>query len=129
MKNKSKINRILNYLIAMIWLVNGLFCKVINSVPRHEQIVAKILGNDLARPITFTIGCLEIIMAIWIISRYQSRVNALIQISIIGTMNVLEFILAPELLLWGRVNALFALILIITIYYNEFILNKPKTSS
>jgi hypothetical protein len=28
--------QLLNYLIAAVWLVNGLFCKVLNLVPRHD---------------------------------------------------------------------------------------------
>jgi hypothetical protein len=39
-------------------------------------------------------------------------------------MNVLEFILVPDLLLWGRVNILFALVFMVIIYYNEFYWSK-----
>jgi len=39
-------------------------------------------------------------------------------------MNTLEFILVPDLLLWGRLNSLFALLFISLVYYNEFVLNK-----
>ena len=39
-------------------------------------------------------------------------------------MNALEFILVPDLLLWGKFNSLFALLLIAVIYINEFRLNK-----
>jgi hypothetical protein len=35
--------KLLNYLIAAVWLVNGLFCKVLGLVPRHQEIVATIL--------------------------------------------------------------------------------------
>lgn len=30
------LNKILNFLIATVWLANGLLCKVLNGVPRHE---------------------------------------------------------------------------------------------
>jgi hypothetical protein len=118
------IHRLLTYSIATIWLANGLFCKVLNLVPRHQQIVAKILGNEHSRLLTIVIGCSEIFMVIWILSNIKSRLNALIQIIIIATMNTLEFILVPELLLWGKVNAIFAFILILSVYFNEFYLNK-----
>jgi hypothetical protein len=39
-------------------------------------------------------------------------------------MNTLEFILVPDLLLWGRANAIFAFMLIGVIYFNEFYLNQ-----
>ena len=118
---------ILNYSIALVWLANGLFCKVLNLVPRHQEIVATILGQEHARLLTIAIGISEILMAIWILSGIKSRLNAIFQIAVIAVMNTLEFILVPGLLLWGRFNALFALLLILVIYYHEFHL-KPKTS-
>lgn len=68
----------------------------------------------------------EIGMAAWIISGFKSKVNAITQIIIIGVMNVLEFLLVPELLLWGRMNLLFAFLLMVIIYYNEFQLKKAN---
>ena len=63
-------------------------------------------------------------MAIWILTRWHSRLNALLQILIIAVMNTIEFFLAPDLLMWGHLNAVFALLFIIVIYYNEFHMNK-----
>ena len=59
-------------------------------------------------------------MAVWILSGIKRRLNAITQIIIIATMNTLEFILVPDLLLWGRFNALFAFLFILLIFYNEF---------
>ena len=114
------------YLIALVWVVNGLFCKVLDYVPRHQEIVKEILclDNPSAHIITKLIGCFEILMAIWIVSRIKSKLNAITQIVIILTMNILEFALVPDLLLWGKWNLVFALFFCIFIYYNEFILNK-----
>ncbi|HWW40897.1 DoxX-like family protein [Pedobacter sp.] len=121
------MHKILNYCIAVIWAINGLFCKVLNLVPRHEMIVSTILGSEHARLLTSIIGILEIMMSIWILSRFKSKLNAITQIIIIGTMNTLEFIFVPELLLWGKFNSIFAGMLILTVYYNEFVLNKKST--
>ena len=63
-------------------------------------------------------------MAVWILSRYKKKLNIIAQITVIATMNALEFILVPDLLLWGKFNSLFALLLIVVIYINEFHLNK-----
>lgn len=127
--NAKKLNRlfyhkILTLFIALVWLVNGFVCKILNVVPRHEEIVAQILSTEYSRTLTILIGASEIIMAIWILSRFKPRLNAITQILVIASMNTLEFILVPELLLWGRWNAFFAFMLIVIIYYNEFILNK-----
>ena len=117
-------HKLLNYLIATVWIANGLYCKVLNLVPRHQEIVARILGVDYSRILTILIGLSEIFMAIWILSKIKTRLNAIAQIAIVATMNTLEFILVPDLLLWGKLNALFAFIFIIIVYFNEFYLNK-----
>ena len=116
-----------HYVFATVWIINGLFCKVMNLVPRHQEIVAKILGNEHAGLLTFLIGVAEIGMAVWILSGIQKRLNALTQIFVIAIMNILEFFLVPDLLLWGRVNAFFAFVFILLIYYNEFHYTKNLT--
>jgi hypothetical protein len=128
MISNKKIQQPLSFFIAATWFVNGFFCKVLNLVPRHRQIVARILGEDHSRSLTIAIGCAEIIMAIWILSRIKTRFNAIAQAVIIATMNAIEFVMAPDLLLWGRWNAIFALLLIIIILYNEFYLNRQPAA-
>jgi len=120
----SRIHNILNWFITLVWFINGFICKVLNLVPRHQEIVARITGNEHSRTFTLLIGLSEMVMAGWILSGKWSRVNAITQIVVIAVMNTLEFILVPDLLLWGRFNALFALLFIILIYYNEFHLKR-----
>jgi len=129
MKNQN-LHRILTILISLVWLVNGLVCKVLNLVPRHQQIVSEILGYEHSRLLTILIGLAEVVMAIWIMSKYKSKNNAAIQIIIVATMNLLEFILVSELLMWGKMNSIFAFVFISIVWYNEFVLNQkhqPKT--
>jgi len=97
-------------------------------VPRHEQIVARILGPTYSNDLTKAIGLAEIAMAIWIITRFKSRVNSLAQIILIALMNILEFLLARDLLLFHGTNLILAGILILVIYYKEFMLLKPSTN-
>jgi uncharacterized membrane protein YphA (DoxX/SURF4 family) len=124
--NVRTINRVITFCVAIVWIANGLFCKVLNLVPRHAEIVARIIGEDYSGPLTVLIGCSEIVMAIWILSGFKSRINALTQIVVVGTMNILEFILASDLLLWGKLNALFAFLFVLVVYFNEFYLNKKQ---
>tara|TARA_R110000868_G_scaffold95865_4_gene263512 strand:- start:10161 stop:10538 length:378 start_codon:yes stop_codon:yes gene_type:complete len=118
------LKKILNLFIAIIWFANGLFCKILNLVPRHQEIVESILETNHSRTITIIIGLSEIIMAIWVISNYKSKFNAISQIIIVATMNIIEFTLAPNLLLWGKLNALFAFLFILLVYYTNFKLHK-----
>jgi hypothetical protein len=113
-------HQIITYFIALVWFMNGFFCKVLNFVPRHYEIVGRILGYDHAKLFTLLIGVSEIVMAVWIVSGIYSKLNTIVQIFVIALMNSLEFILAPELLLWGRFNAFFALLFILLIFYNGF---------
>ena len=121
---KNIIKNIFKYAIALVWIANGLLCKVLNFVPRHEQIVARILGDEYSRPLIILIGISEIGMAVWFLSGIKSRLNTIAQIVIVANMNILEFILVPDLLLWGKLNSMFAFLFIIVVYYNHFHLNK-----
>lgn len=118
---KPSIHTLLNTTISAVWFVNGLYCKVLNFVPRHHAIVAKILGPDHSSAITIGIGILEILMGVWILSRIKSRLCSIVQIVVVAVMNILEFFLAPELLLFGRFNILWATLFILIVFMNEFI--------
>lgn len=122
----QQLHKILTYFIVTVWLVNGLICKVLNFVPRHEQIVARILGNEYSRPLTLLIGLAEVALAILILLRIQKRITAIFQIVIVVTMNVLEFFIAPDLLLWGKLNAFVAFLFVLVVYFNEFYLNRGQ---
>jgi hypothetical protein len=113
-----------NALIGLVWLANGLFCKLLNLVPRHQEIVARILGEEHSFLLTKTIGVLEILMAVWIFSRKHFRLAAIVQAVIVGAMNIIEFLLAPDLLLFGRINILFAAAFIVLVLINGKVYQK-----
>ena len=120
------IHTAIQYSIAFVWLINGLLCKVLGLVPRHQEIVAGILGNNYAPIITKTIGIFEIMMAVWILTRSRPRICALMQMLIVATMNVIEFFTVPHLLLFGKLNSMFALLFILVIYFDEFVFLKKN---
>jgi DoxX-like family len=122
----NKVHKLINYLIAAIWLINGLFCKLMGMLPRHELIVSMILGDQHATMMTKLIGTAEILMTLWILSGTRKQLNAIFQIVVIMSMNILEFILVPDLLLWGRFNLVFAILFSGLIYYNTFVLYKTQ---
>jgi hypothetical protein len=114
----------LNAAIAVVWLVNGLFCKLLNLVPRHQEIVARILGDEHSFLLTKTIGIMEIFMAVWVFSRKNFRLAAIVQAVLVGAMNIIEFLLAPDLLLFGRINILFAAAFIVLVLVNGKVYQK-----
>jgi hypothetical protein len=125
---RETVHRILTLFTAAVWLAFGLFCKVLNLVPRQEMIVARILGEQYAKVLTKGIGAAEVVMAVWILSGIMPRFNAVAQIAIVATMNILEFFLVPDLLLWGRFNAVFATMFVVVVYCNEFVLRRDAQS-
>ena len=88
--------RLINIGVAAVWLINGLVCKILDLVPRHREIVARILGEEHAFALTRVIGVAEVLMAVWVASGVFSRLNAASQIFIILTMNAIEQILAAR---------------------------------
>lgn len=121
---KFSLHKFLNMFIATVWLINGLYAKILGLVPRHKQIVAEILPTENPKFFLLLIGICEILMALWILSGKYSRINVIPQAFIILLMNILEFTLAPELLLWGKWNFVFACCFVALILWNEFYLNK-----
>ncbi len=120
----NTLHLILKYCFALVWFANGLLCKVLNLVPRHQHIVGTILGEEHARLFTILIGISEICMGIWILSNLWPRLNSLMQIGLIATMNTMEFILVPDLLLWGKFNSLFAFLYCTIIAIDHFYISK-----
>ena len=108
------------YFIAAVWLGNGLFAKVLDLVPRHRMIVGRILGERRSRFITALIGVAEIFMAVWILTGIFPVTNTLVQITVIAAMNIIEFVLARDLLLFGKLNALVAAIFITLVIWRGF---------
>ena len=119
-----RVDRILTYLIAGVWFMNGLYCKVLNLVPRHQQIVGEILGEEHAYLLTKMIGLGEVFLGLWVISNIYRRFNTMVQITLVITMNILEFLLVPDVLLWGGMNLVFAVMFSIVLYWKGFILGK-----
>lgn len=125
---KNTIHTVLTLTIASVWLINGLFCKLLNFVPRHQLIVAEILGEDHSMVFTKIIGALEVLMFIWVISRIRPRQCVIVQVLVIAAMNLTEFVMVPDLLFFGKSNAVVAAIFITVILINEFILRESKAA-
>ncbi|MEM7700087.1 MAG: DoxX-like family protein [Verrucomicrobiota bacterium] len=122
--SRPTLIRICQVLIALVWLINGLICKVLMLVPRHHEIVSRILGDTYSEMITRGIGLGEIGIAAWILSGIKSRICAVFQIVLVATMNTMEYFLARDLLLWGAMNAVYALLFIALVAFYEFGLNR-----
>lgn len=91
--------KLLTILIGSVWVFHGLYSKVSDGIPRHRQIVGRILGEGIADQATLVIGLLEISLGLWIFSGILRRSCALVQTLALVSMNFLEILLAGDLLI------------------------------
>ena len=85
--------------VAGVWIASGLVAKVLGLVPRHEAIVAAVLGPRSAPLATVLIGIAEVGLAIWLLSGVWPRMCAAVQTAAIVAMNALELTYTRHLLL------------------------------
>jgi hypothetical protein len=85
--------------IASVWLLFGLFFKALGAVPRHRQIVARVVGEDRAGTVLWMVALGEIGLGLWMIAGRYLLVCAAIQTAFIAAMNTLELRHARDLLL------------------------------
>jgi len=93
------IHLLAQIVIGSVWVFHGLYSKMLNGIPRHRLIVGKILGNERAQFATRIIGALEILLGVWAFTGWQPVWCASIQTAAIIAMNLLEILLARELLI------------------------------
>lgn len=110
--------KMLHVSIGLVWLINGAWAKLLHMVPRHEQIVAGILGQSFANELTTSIGIAEIGMAIWVWSRKWVRWCTWLQVTAVVLMNILEALLVPHLLLFGYGNLVLASLFVFAVWYD-----------
>ncbi|RYD37311.1 MAG: hypothetical protein EOP87_03795 [Verrucomicrobiaceae bacterium] len=90
---------IARFLISSIWIFHGLYSKLLGGIPRHEAIVGRILGERFAHPGTMVIGVLEICLGVWAFTGWRKVYCAAVQTAAIFAMNILEILIARDLLL------------------------------
>ena len=90
---------LLTFVTASVWMVFGTWFKLLGMVPRHRLIIAAVVGEAAAGPITFVVGAAETALAVWIISGVYPRISAAVQSLAIIAMNTFELIYARNLLL------------------------------
>ncbi len=97
--NSRKLQRMLTVVIGTVWVFHGLYSKISDGIPRHRQIVERILGAEVADPATLLIGGLEVLLGIWIFTGWWRKLCALLQTLALVSMNVLEILFARDLLI------------------------------
>lgn len=93
------LEAIIRVVIGTVWVFHGGYSKLLNGIPRHRQIVARVLGTRFARELTILIGCGEVALGIWVFTGWARYPCALVQTAALLAMNALEIALAGDLLI------------------------------
>jgi len=105
------------FALAFGWLYMGFYVKILDMVPRHRMIAARVVGEDFAHPVILTIGVLEVILAIWLLSNYRPILCAVMQTGLLAVMNAYELSLASDLLLLGKGHIFVTLLCVGAIWF------------
>jgi uncharacterized membrane protein YkgB len=85
----SPDRKLIRLSIALVWLYQGLWCKVLGGVPRHQAIVSAVpfIGPAAGRVALIALGLVECTIAIWVLSGERMREAAIVQTALLATMN------------------------------------------
>jgi hypothetical protein len=89
----------LRILIGSVWVFHGLYSKLLDGIPRHRMIVARVLGDEHAAAATILVGVMEVLLGVWVFTHRLPRACAAVQTAAILSMNSLEIARAPDLLI------------------------------
>jgi hypothetical protein len=81
--------KLIRFSIALVWLYQGLWCKVLGGVPRHQAVLsaAPFIGPAAAPFALIVLGLAECGIAAWILSGHWMRQAAMVQTALLVAMN------------------------------------------
>jgi len=87
--------------VAAVWLVHGLYNKLLGGSPRHLAIVQAVpgLSGAVGVRVLTAVGLVEVALAVWIMSGRAPRRCAAAQTVLLLAMNIVELTFARHLLL------------------------------
>ena len=93
-------NKLIRLAIALVWLYQGFWCKVLGGVPRHEAVIAAVpfIGSAPGRSALIALGLLECGIGLWVLSGRWMRQVAIVQTALLAAMNAGGLIWAAHLI-------------------------------
>lgn len=104
MLDRSPLLPLARLAIALVWLYNGLWCKLLLGCPDHVEIVAG-AAADLrvsttlrlpATPLLWALGAAETALAVWVMTGRGARAAAWVQTLLLVGMNAAGLLFRPE---------------------------------
>jgi uncharacterized membrane protein YphA (DoxX/SURF4 family) len=93
-------NKLIRLAIALVWLYQGFWCKVLGGIPRHEAVIASVpfIGSAAGRSALVALGLLECGIGLWVLSGRWMRQAAIVQTALLAGMNACGIIWAAHLI-------------------------------
>lgn len=81
--------KLIHLSIALVWLYQGLWCKVLGRAPGHAAVISAVpfIGPAGSRYVLIALGLLECCVAVWVWSGRRMREGALVQTVLLTAMN------------------------------------------
>lgn len=100
MRDWTVPGKLIRVAIALVWLYQGLWCKVLGGVPRHEAVIATVpfIGSAGGHIALIALGLLECGIALWVLSGRRMREAAIVQTVLLAAMNSGGLIWAAHLI-------------------------------
>lgn len=73
--------------VAVVWLYNGAWCKLLRRCPSHVAILTASFGETAGTAALVVLGALETGLAFWVLSRRAPRLAAAVQTGLLVAMN------------------------------------------
>ncbi len=86
--------------IALVWLYQGLWCKVLGQAPRHQAVIASVpfLSPAAGHWALIALGLLESVIALWVLWGRRLRLAAILQTALLVAMNAGGVVWASHLI-------------------------------
>jgi uncharacterized membrane protein YphA (DoxX/SURF4 family) len=93
-------NRLIRVAIALVWVYQGLWCKVLGGIPRHLDVISAVpfIGPAAGHITLIALGLLESGIAVWVLWGRWMRYAAVVQTLLLAAMNTGGLIWAARLI-------------------------------
>jgi uncharacterized membrane protein YphA (DoxX/SURF4 family) len=88
--------QLIRFAVALVWLYEGLWCKVLGRQPQQEAIVSDVplLSAGRARGFLFVLGWAEGALGVWVLTGRLAWWAALTQTVLLSSMNAVGLLFA-----------------------------------
>jgi DoxX-like protein len=86
--------------VAAVWLYEGIWCKLLGGEPNQARVVGAVpqLGPRFGAPFLKILGIVEVVLALWVLSRLAPVVCAFAQTVLLVALNTGGLLFARELI-------------------------------